>query len=57
MITANILRDKSETFDMFVNYYEFTKKLFGRLIKTLRTDRGGEYVNRKFNEFFSKKWD
>ena len=41
-----LMRHKSETFDKFKEYRALVEKQLGKVIKTLRSDRGGEYLSR-----------
>ncbi|KAE8734772.1 hypothetical protein F3Y22_tig00000715pilonHSYRG00163 [Hibiscus syriacus] len=42
---------KSETFEKFKRFKALVGKQTGRCIKTLRTDRGSEFVSNEFNSF------
>lgn len=46
--TIYLLRQKSEACERFKEFVELVKNQFGRKIKMLRTDRGGEYMNEEF---------
>jgi transposase InsO family protein len=46
-----LLSKKSEVFPKFKEYIAVTHNKFGRKIKTLRSDNGGEYVNEKIEQF------
>ena len=43
-----ILRHKSESFEKFKEFKDEVEKQLGRSIKTLRSDRGGEYLSLEF---------
>ena len=45
---------KSEVFDMFLAYKALFEKLFGYQIIKLRSDNGGEYVNKNFTTLCTK---
>ncbi|PKU73330.1 Retrovirus-related Pol polyprotein from transposon TNT 1-94 [Dendrobium catenatum] len=45
------LFQKSEVYSKFVEFYHMVKCQFARTIKILRTDGGGEYINRHFQQF------
>lgn len=45
------LENKSEAFDRFKKFKAVVERASGLLIKTLRTDRGGEFVSADFNVF------
>ena len=46
------LKIKSEVFNMFLAYKALIEKQYGHQIIKLRSDNGGEYVNKKFTTFF-----
>ena len=45
------LKYKSETFENFKKFKSLVEKQSGCQIKTLRTDRGGEFTSKEFNNF------
>ena len=45
------LKYKSESFDCFKKFKALVEKQSGRSIKVLRTDRGGEFLSKEFNDF------
>lgn len=45
------LQEKSEVFEAFKSFKALVEKQKGRAIKTLRTDRGGEYCSKEFEVF------
>jgi hypothetical protein len=47
------LRTKSECFDKFQSFHQEVEKLSGRRIITLRSDNGGEFTSRSFNNYCS----
>ncbi|KAL6334568.1 hypothetical protein AAG906_018907 [Vitis piasezkii] len=50
-----LLRRKSECFEKFKAFKAETEKRHGKYIKTLRSDRGGEYISREFINFLSEQ--
>ena len=46
-----LMRHKSDTFEKFKEYRAEVENQLGKTIKTLRSDRGGEYLDRDFEEF------
>ncbi|CAN6812173.1 unnamed protein product [Brassica oleracea] len=46
-----LLKDKGEAFNKFKKFREIVEKETGARIKTLRTDRGGEFCSREFQAF------
>ena len=40
-----LMRHKSEAFEKFIEFKNKADKQFGKSIKTLRSDRGGEYLH------------
>lgn len=51
MIWVYFLTSKSETFENFRKFKAFVEKQWHSYIKTLRTDRGGEFLSKEFNLF------
>ena len=49
------LRQKSEVLDRFKEFESTVTKECGEYIATLRTDNGGEYLSREFQEFLKSK--
>ena len=45
------LAEKCEAFNMFKCYKSFVEKEIGLSVCGLRTDRGGEFTSKEFNEF------
>lgn len=54
MCWVYFLKAKSEAFDCFKKFKSLVEKLSGYPIKTLRTDRGGEFVSDEFSVFCEK---
>ena len=50
-----LMRHKSETFDKFKEYRALVEKQLGKVIKTLRSDRGGEYLSEEFEDFLREE--
>ncbi|MBW0580093.1 hypothetical protein O181_119808 [Austropuccinia psidii MF-1] len=50
-----LLKSKSESFDKFVEFQRLAENQTGRKIKTVVSDNGGEFVNSKFKELFSRQ--
>ncbi|MBE2321140.1 DDE-type integrase/transposase/recombinase, partial [Solirubrobacter sp. CPCC 204708] len=48
-----LMRRKSEAFEKFKEYRAETEKRLGKCIKTLRSDRGGEYLLGEFTDYLS----
>lgn len=46
-----LLKEKSEALEKFKVFKRIVEKETGRLIKTFRTDRGGEFCSQEFNTF------
>ena len=49
-----LLKNKSESFDKFKEYKAEVEKQIGGSIKTLRSDRGGEYLSQEFKSFLKE---
>ena len=45
------LRNKSDTFSRFKDFKALTEKQYGKFIKILRSDGGGEYNSHEFSDF------
>ena len=46
-----LMQYNSDTFEKFKEYRAEVENQFGKTIKTLRSDRGGEYLDRDFEKF------
>ncbi|KAM2874298.1 hypothetical protein COP2_017588 [Malus domestica] len=49
------MSNKSDVFTIFVRFYNFVLTQFGKHIKSLQTDGGGEYVSHRFTSFLAQK--
>lgn len=50
MVTIFLMKNKSQVYDCFVKYKNLCENQLNRKIKILRTDNGGEFCNRKFDQ-------
>nr|KYP73851.1 Retrovirus-related Pol polyprotein from transposon TNT 1-94 [Cajanus cajan] len=48
-----LMKNKSEVFQIFVNFFRLVQNQFGKNIKRIRSDNGTEYVNHEFLNFLS----
>ncbi|KAI5748286.1 hypothetical protein M8J77_023876 [Diaphorina citri] len=46
-----LLKEKSEVFDKFKEYFYYTKSLFNKTVNKLRCDNGGEYKSKNLIDF------
>ena len=44
-----LIKEKSEVIDKFKDFLHFVKNQYGKSIKVLRSDNGGEYVSNEFS--------
>ena len=51
MMTFMYLRKKSEAFEKFKWYLARVEKEIGKILKCLRSNRGGEFISHEFNNF------
>ena len=51
-----LLEHKDEALAKFIIFKTEVKKQTGKVLKRLRSDRGGEYTSNSFNEILRKKW-
>lgn len=51
----HLLEKKSEVFQKFKEYVEMVKTMFGKKPKYIRSDRGGEYVNKEFHAYLKQE--
>ena len=49
------LKHKSETFNVFKVFRALMEKQNGKVIKTIRSDRGGEYMSGEFDDFLKEE--
>ncbi|KAG7594885.1 Zinc finger CCHC-type [Arabidopsis thaliana x Arabidopsis arenosa] len=50
-----LLKEKSETFEKFKAFKKLIEQESGAKLKTLRTDRGGEFLSHEFQELYEKE--
>ena len=50
-----LMRRKSEDFEKFKEYRAETKKRLNKCLKTLQSDRGGEYLLAEFRDYLSEQ--
>ena len=50
-LAVSLIYSKAEVLDNFIAYWHRAEKDTGRQIKTLRTDGGGEYINRRMETY------
>ena len=50
-----LMRRKSDTFEKFKEYRALVEKQLGKVIKTLRSDRGGEYLLGEFEDHLKEE--
>ena len=48
------MKNKSESFEKFKEFKAQLENQTGKSIKSIRSDRGGEYLSTEFIEFFRK---
>ena len=48
------IKAKSQVYNKFIDFYELMKNVYGLSLKTLKSDRGCEYINSDFNKFVCK---
>lgn len=48
-----LLRDKSQAKDCIKSYVRMVENKFGRKPRIIRSDRGGEFVNKELKQFYS----
>jgi transposase InsO family protein len=51
MCWVYFLRQKSEAFSISRNFQKMVERQSGKLLKKLRSDRGGEYNSKEFDKF------
>jgi len=51
------MKDKSEVFQLFVNFYKMVQTQFENPIKRLRSDNGREHVNQKTFQSFLREME
>ena len=55
MMTFMVLKKKSDAFQMFKWYLTKVEKEIGKILKCLRSDRGGEFTSKEFEIFCNNK--
>lgn len=50
-----LLKTKNEVFEKFVEYKTLVERQTGKKIKTLRSDNGGEYCSKEFNQYLKSE--
>lgn len=48
MMWLDLVKAKSEVFNLFQRFHAMVERQSGRLIKILRADGGGEYISNEF---------
>lgn len=51
-VVLYLLKDKAEAKGCIINYVRFTENQFGRKPAIIRSDRGGEFVNKELDQFY-----
>jgi hypothetical protein len=51
---ANFFKHKSETFGKFQEFKSMVENEYGKSIKTLRTNNGGDFTKKDFTTYLSK---
>ena len=46
-----LMQRKSKTFEKFKEFWAEVENQLGKTIKTLQSDRGGEYLNQEFEDY------
>ena len=55
MTWVYFLKNKSEVFDKFTQFYKMVQTQYKQCIQVLRSDNGGEYINANMKTFFVEK--
>ena len=50
-----LMQHKSETFDKFKEFHAEVEQQLGKQVKTLRSDRGGEYLSDQFQAYLVER--
>lgn len=53
--TVIFMQNKSEVFEHFKKYKQYVEKQTGAKIKVIRSDNGGEYVNKEFDQYLQSQ--
>ncbi|KAK2417007.1 secreted RxLR effector protein [Trifolium repens] len=51
---VHLMKHKSESFEKFKEFKNEVQNQLGKNIKTLRSDRGGEYLSQEFNDYLKE---
>ena len=55
MMTVMYLKEKLKSFEKFKWYLEREEKEYEKILKCLRSDRGGEFISNEFHNFFIER--
>lgn len=55
MMNMMFLKEKSDAFQLLKWYLEKVEKEIGKILKFLRSDRGGKFISNEFNIFFNDR--
>ena len=53
-VTIYLLKNKSEVSEKIIHFVELNKNKFDKIVKTLRSDNGGEYISHDLKNYFTK---
>nr|KYP67758.1 Retrovirus-related Pol polyprotein from transposon TNT 1-94 [Cajanus cajan] len=53
-VWVDFMKEKSEALKKFIEFKEKIEKEVGSMIRCLRTDNGGEYTSKEFNQYLQK---
>ena len=56
MYGYTFLKTKAKFFFKFLEWKSMVEKSSGEKIKTLRSDNGGEYTSKEFEDYLKKEW-
>jgi hypothetical protein len=51
------LKKKSETFETFKKFKTMMEKMTGKNIRSMKSDKGGEYMSNEFNSYCENQRD
>ena len=49
------MHKKDQTFSNFCEFKKLVEKYTGKRVKAQRSENGGEYISKKFNNFYASK--